>query len=136
MADLFSIIKDLTQNKKQYKDLNEDELKQINPYMLNRFLSMSKDLVELVNFIQWIPYEHKESYYKIYLDILPKKSLWLQYLKNKKEPNKDLLEILSKLWECSFREVKEYINIMSKDELKYTLQNLGLEDKEITKLLK
>lgn len=137
MADLFSIIKDLTQNKKKWNDLEEEEIKQINPFILNRFLSMNKEFIELVNYIQWIPYERKESYYKIYFDILPKKSLWLQYLKTKnKENNKDLLKILSQYWECSQKESNENIKFISKNEIKEILKNLSFDDKEITKLLK
>ena len=51
--------------------------------MLNRFLSMNKDFIELVNYIQWIPYENKKSYWNIYLEVLPKKNLWLNYIKSK-----------------------------------------------------
>lgn len=137
MADLFSIIKDLTQNKKPWINLEEEDIIQINPFILNRFLSMNKEFIELVNYIQWIPYENKESYYKIYFDILPKKSLWLQYLKTKnKENNKDLLKILSQYWECSQKEVNENIKFISKDNIKEILKNLSFDDKEITKLLK
>jgi hypothetical protein len=137
MADLFSQLKDITQNKKQYKDLTEDEVKQVNPYMLNRFLSMNKDFIELVNFIQWIPYENKKSYWNIYLDVLPKKSLWLNYIKSKtKEPNKDLLNIISKYFECSSKETKSHLKFLSKADLKEILTSLGYEDKDITKILK
>mgnify|MGYP006921282006 CR=1 FL=1 len=136
MPDIFSIIKDLTQNKKSFKDLSEEDLKQVNPYMINRFLSMNKDLVELVNHVQVIPYENKESYYKIYLEFLPKKSLWLQYIKSKnKVANKDLLLHLANYFECSSKEVEEYIKYMSKDDIKEILK-LSFEDKEITKLMK
>ena len=136
-VDIFSLLKDLTQNKKPYKELNEEELKIYNSFMINRFLSMNQDFIELVNYIQWIPYERKESYYKIYLDLLPKKSLWLNYIKSKtKSPNKDLVEILSKYFECSSKEVKEYMKLISKDEIKEILRNLSYEDKEITKLTK
>ncbi len=136
-VDIFSLLKDLTQNKKPYKELNEEELKIYNSFMINRFLSMNQDFVELVNYIQWIPYEKKESYYKIYLDLLPKKSLWLNYIKSKtKNPNKDLVEILSNYFECSSREAKEYMKFISKDEIKEILRNLSYEDKEITKLTK
>lgn len=136
MPDIFSVIKDLTQNKKSFEDLSDEDLKQVNPYMINRFLSMNKDFVELVNHIQVIPYENKESYYKIYLDFLPKKSLWLQYIKSKnKTANKDLLLHLAGYFECSSKEVQEYIKYMSKDDIKEILK-LSFEDKEITKLLK
>ena len=137
MADLFSLIKDLTQNKKSYKDLTEDDIKQYNSFMVNRFLSMNKDFIELVNLVQTIPYEKKLSYYKIYFELLPKKSLWLQYVKSKnKEPNKDLVKQLSKYWECSFKETKENIKMLEKPQIKEILIDLGVEDKEITKLLK
>ena len=137
MADLFSLIKDLTQNKKSYKDLTEDDIKQYNSFMVNRFLSMNKDFVELVNLVQTIPYEKKLSYYKIYFELLPKKSLWLQYVKSKnKEPNKDLVKHLSKYWECSSKEAKENIKMLEKPQIKEILVDLGVEDKEITKLLK
>lgn len=135
--DIFGILKNLTSDKVSYKDLSEEDIKVINPFMLNRFLSMNKDFIDLVNYIQWIPYENKSSYYNIYLNILPKKSIWLQYMKSKvKGRNKDLLKLLAKKWECSQNEIEQYLNFLTKDEIKSELIELNLDDKEITKLLK
>ena len=137
MKEFFNILKYLTWEKKPWDKLTETEKESVNPYMLHRYISMNMDYIELANIVQYIPYSEKEKTYRIYLDLLPKKNVYLKYVKSStKNSSNELLEKLSLYFESSKREVKDYLDILSKDEIKGILADLGIEDKEIKKLTK
>jgi hypothetical protein len=105
--------------------------------MVNRFVSMHQPFVELVNYVQNIPYTDKKKYYTIFTQLLPKKNVWLKYIKSKtKTPKTELTEAFVKIYKCSTREVVDYLLILDKSEIKSTLQKSGYQPKEITKMLK
>jgi len=127
----------VTFEKKSWDDLTQEEIDSVNPYLLNRYLSMNPDYLELVNYIQTIPHTEKEKYYKIYNNLIPKKKQWLKYIKSSnKNESKELLEYLSNYFECSTREVKDYLKILDKKQIQEILEQFGVEDKDIKKLLK
>ncbi len=133
----FDVLNYVTFEKKSWNDLTQEEIDSINPYLLNRYLSMNPDYLELVNYTQIIPHTEKEKYYKIYSNLIPKKKQWLKYIKSSnKNESKELLEYLSKYFECSTREVKDYINILEKKQIEEILTSLGIDDKDIKKLSK
>ena len=63
---IFDWLNEITYSKRNWSEFNEEEKNEFNSYLINRFLSMDKDYIELVNFIQTIPYTEKEKYYNIY----------------------------------------------------------------------
>jgi hypothetical protein len=137
MKEFFNILKYLTWEKKPWNKLSETEKDAINPFMLNRYISMCPDYIELANIIQQIPYTEKEKIYKVYLDLLPKRNVYLKYLKpSTKSTSNDLSEKLALYFESSKREVKDYLDVLSKDEVKEILEALGTDSKEIKKLIK
>ena len=108
--------------------------------MVNRFLSMGADNVEIVNIInqytngQLTPRE----VYKFYLDILPKKKSFNQYIKGKSEDkwHENVIQYFCKYYEVSSREVLDYLDILTKDEIKSIIVKYGVDPKEIDKWLK
>ena len=80
--------------------------------MVNRFLSMKMDWVELVNEVQKYPLE-PEQVYKVYTDILPKKRQWLKYIKGDKKMKypKWVYEIVAKHLQCSMREANDAVEM-------------------------
>ena len=69
--------------------------------------------------------------------MIPKKKVWNKYIKSSKKPkNKELVILISKYFECGSHEADNYIDIMSKDEVRDILVCMGKEKKEITKLFK
>ena len=109
---LFDHIKQITdiQNPNYWDDISDDDKKSWSNYMVNRFLSMKMDWVELVNEVQKYPLKPEELY-KVYTNILPKKRQWLKYVKGDKKmkyPNW-VYEIVSKHLQCSLREAKEAV---------------------------
>ena len=134
---IFDWLKEVSYNKSPWDSFSNEQKKSFEPYMINRFLSMNKEYIELINYIQITPYNEKEKYYKIYCNFLPKKQFWSKYIKAEKSNiNDDLVKHITFYFECSNKDAIEYIELLSKDDLKEILSSLGIEDKEIKKLLK
>lgn len=62
---VFDWLNEITVNKREWSEFNDEDKKEFNPYLINRFLSMNENYIELVNFVQTIPYTEKEKYYNI-----------------------------------------------------------------------
>jgi len=137
MKEFFTVLKYLTWDKKPWKDLNDIEKESFNSYMINKYISMYPEYVELANLTQTIPYHEKEKIYNIYLNVLPKKNVYLKYIKSsKKDISNELIDKLSFYFDISKREIREYLPLLSKDIIKEILLELGTEDKIIKKLIK
>ena len=109
---LFDHIREVTAVQKvdYFDTLSVDDKKSWSNYMVNRFLSMKMDWIEIVNEIQKYQLEPKELY-KFYTDILPKKRQWLKYIKGDKKmkyPNW-VYEIVAKDLQCSLKEAAEAV---------------------------
>lgn len=134
---LFDWLKELTGKKRDWDSFTDKEKESFNPYMVNRFLSMHQPFVELVNYVQTIPYTSKEKYYTVYCGLLPKQNVWLKYIKSSmKQPNKKLLETIASLYEVSTAQAADWVNILDKKYIKEALQQQGLQDNEIKELFK
>ena len=139
---LFDHIKQITdvQNPNYWNDISDDDKKSWSNYMVNRFLSMKMDWVELVNEVQKYPLE-PEQVYKVYTDILPKKRQWLKYIKGDKKMKypKWVYEIVAKHLQCSMREANDAVEMYDishggQSELGDILLRYGVEEKEVRKL--
>ena len=139
---LFDHITQITsvQNPNYWDEISDEDKKSWSNYMVNRFLSMKTDWIELVNELQKYNLKPKELY-KLYTNILPKKKEWLRYVKGKKtmKYQRWLLEIVAKYYESSISEAHDYLEIyysseQGKADLKSILQKYGVEPKEIKKL--
>lgn len=121
---LFDWLKQLTYNKGDWDSFSDDDKKSWNNYMVHRFLSMNPDYIEVVNIVQKYQYLTDKQVYTIYKNLIPRKNVFLKYVKGKKDKtsNEDL-KYLAEYFECSTREVKEYIDITPKNELANILDN-------------
>jgi len=140
---LFDHLSNITDKKVSWDTLTEVDQKSFSPFMINRFLSMNMDFIELVNDFQKYSVGTLSSreVYKVYSEVLPKKKQFNKYIKGKKEEkyNSELVELLSKHLLISIREVLEYLDLShetSLDTIKEILKKYGKTEKEITKLLK
>ena len=127
-------------HKKHWNDFTEDEQKKFSPFIINRWLSMDKEFIEIVNVFQKYAIGTLEprEVYKWYCNILPKGKRFNKYIKGKREKkcNKELVEIISRHFECSKLQVQEYIELIDKEELKSILEMYGLDKKTIKRLCK
>ncbi len=137
IKNIFDWLNQLTSIKSSPDIFSEEDWGKWNTYMIHRFVSMNPDYIELVNYIQIIPYENKKQIYNIYKEMLPKKQQFFRYIKtNKKIKDRDLLGHISKYFECSIREADSYISLLKKADIKEILTQMGIKDKEQKKLLK
>jgi hypothetical protein len=119
-ATIFNIIKRITTTKDNWCDIPEEEKNTFNNWMCNRILSMDPDYCEVVNVVQKNTFIMKGEYlYNLYKDLIPKQYKYLKYIKatNKKEYKVDQVEAVATYFEISKKEAKEYIDMLSKEEL-------------------
>ena len=127
-------------HKKHWNDFTEDEQKKFSPFIINRWLSMDKDFLEIVNYFQKYSIGTLEprEVYKWYCDMLPKGKRFNKYIKGKKDKkyNTELIDIMVMHFECSKSQVKDYLDLIAKDELMEILEKYGMNEKTIKRLLK
>jgi len=137
---LFQHLSGLKESKTPWDSLSVMDKKTFEPFMVNRFLSMNMGLLELVNELQkfTIGQLSPRDVYKMYLDFLPKRRSFDKYIKGKKDDkyNSNVLEYLAKYYQVSQREVRDYLEILSKDDITEILLKYGLDKKEIKKWFK
>ena len=137
---IFDHLAGITFKKTKWEDLTESDQKSFSPYLINRWLSMSPQLIEIVDMFQHytIGPLSKEHVYKLYYDILPKGKFFTKYIKGKKSDkyNKELISFLAKHYQVSKSESEEYISLLSKDEISAICKKYGKTDKEIKQWLK
>jgi hypothetical protein len=134
---IFDWLKEITYNKSSWNSFTEEDRESFNPYMVHRFLSMNPDYVDFVNTVQIVPYTSKERVYNIYLYTIPKKDMWLKYIKSTKTKRQEaMLKYIATYYECSLGEAEEYVDILKDNGIKTILKQSGVDDKEIKKLLK
>ena len=112
---LFDHITQITsvQNPNYWDEISDEDKKSWSNYMVNRFLSMKMEWVELVNELQKYNLKPKELY-KLYTNILPKGKQWLKYTKGRNimsHPNW-LINIVVNHEQISKKEAVEYIDLL------------------------
>ena len=134
---LFDWLKELTGKKRDWDSFSDKERESFNPYMINRFLSMHEPFIELVNYVQTIPYTEKQKYYTVYCQLLPKKNVWLKYIKSKmRQPTKELVEAIAQILQCSQREAKEEVILLDNEMLEEILYKAGYQSDQVVKMFK
>ena len=78
---LFDWLNELTFNKREWSSFSEDQRESFNSYMIHRYVSMYIGYVEIANVAQKLPLTEKEKIYNIYKTMLPKKKMFLKYVK-------------------------------------------------------
>ena len=137
---IFDWINQILVKKTHWNDFTKDEQKKFSPFIINRWLSMDKEFLEIVNFFQKYSIGTLEprEVYKWYCDMLPKGKRFNKYIKGKKDKkyNTELIDIMVMHFECSKSQVKDYLELIAKDELIEILEKYGMNEKTIKRLLK
>lgn len=140
---LFDHIKGVTFRKTKWEELSEEDIKSWSNYMIARFFSMEPEFVEVINEFQ--TYSNgtlsSKDYYKLLLDILPKKSIFLKYIKSKHkmEIESEILSTFCNHFELGRNEVYSYIRFLkenNQDELTDILKQYGTPEADIAKFEK
>ena len=136
MKNIFDWLKHINQYKTPPDKFSDKDWEVFNSYMIHRFLSMNKEFLEIVNFVQAYPPQEKKAIYNIYREFIPKNNKWNKYIKSSiKQPNNDLVKIITNYYTCSQKEAKEYLNILDKQAIVSILTQIGIEKKDQKQLL-
>ena len=137
---IFDWINQILVKKTHWNEFTEDEQKKFSPFIINRWLSMDKDFLEIVNYFQKYSIGTLEprEVYRWYCDILPKGKRFNKYIKGKKDKkyDKELLDIIIKHFECSNIQARENLELINKNDLIQILQMYGTDKKTIKRLCK
>jgi hypothetical protein len=108
--------------------------------MIQRFLSMNKDWIWLINFVnKWTFTIDKEHYFKLITLLIPNQSkTYYKYIKGKNDIkyNIEVINCIINYFQVSKKEAIEYYNILSNDKKIELLKKYGYEEKKIKKILK
>jgi hypothetical protein len=137
IKDIWGWLNEITLYKTPVEEISEESWNVWNSWLVHKYVSMNINYIELANYIQTLPYDNKQQIYLIYREMIPKAKTFLKYIKSrtKKQPA-TLVEYVAKYFECSLGEAEEYIDILRKNGVRSVLYKMGIEDKEVEKLLK
>ena len=141
---LFDHINHIREKKTEnyFNTLTAEDQKTFVNYMVNRFLSMDMNLIEVIDQLQKHAVGLKpKDYYRVLREVVPQGRAFHKYIKSAKEEknNSELVSLISEHFEVSKLNADEYIDLFTytKDgtnELKELLVKYGKEPKEIKKL--
>ena len=137
LKSLFDHINHITskQTKGYWDSLNDREKKQWSNYMINRFLSMKMEWTDFVNEIQKLKLDSYQLYV-VYSSILPKGNQYLKYIKKKKGTiyNTQVIQKVSEYFEISKSESEDYLNLLSKKQIRELVSKYGYANKELKQM--
>ena len=134
---LFQWLEEITVKKSPPSHFTDDSWNSFTPFLIHRYISMNQGYVEVANHLQKMDPSNKEAIYLAYSQLLPKKKLWLKYIKNENKSKLKLTpELISKYFECSTSEAEDYIKILPKEKIQSIFESMGIEGKELKKLIK
>jgi hypothetical protein len=137
IKNIFGWLEEITVNKSPLDIISDESWDTWNSYMVHRYVSMNQDYIDIVNLVQKINPQNKKQIYSIYKEMIPKRKMWLKYIKNEaKKEQKELEEYVAKYFDCSLGEAEHYIDILRGDGVREILNEMGIESKESDKLIK
>lgn len=139
---IFDHIKHITevQSKDYLSTLNEQEYKDFNIFLLQKFLSMNNDLVQSIDYIsKYVFFNNmsKEEYYKLLIYLIPKGKYWIEFSKKDKGfvVPEWFLELIKKYFIfISSQDAIEYFNLMNKDDKLALLKLYGIPKEKIKEI--
>jgi hypothetical protein len=137
IKNIFGWLEEITVNKSPLDIISDESWDTWNSYMIHRYVSMNQDYIDIVNLVQKINPQNKKQIYSIYKEMIPKRKMWLKYIKNEaKKEQKELEEYIAKYFDCSLGEAEHYIDILRGTGVREILNEMGIESKESDKLIK
>jgi len=134
---IFDWLNEITITKTPPEKISEESWEKWNSYMIHRYLSMNMGYIEIVNYVQKINPQNKQQIYSIYREMIPKKKLWLKYIKNENKRNyQELAEYIAEYLTISLGEADHYIDILKETGVRQILWNMGVNEEEADKLIK
>jgi len=121
---LWDHLNNITYTKKYWRQLNEAERETANLYMINRFVSMQFQYIELINEAQAMQMPLPMAY-DLYVSVIPKQKTFFKYIKKAtKDGKQEAVPFIAEYFKISLREAKDYVSLLSKDQLKSLKQQI------------
>ena len=120
--NIFQIVERLTNLKQPINFNDEDEAKSYDVYMIDKALSMCEVLIPIVAKVVKMNLP-KEVHAAYYLEVLPKRSFALNWIKADKDLTYEEKMYIANYYNCSFRKAEEYLKILTDDQIKDILKN-------------
>lgn len=126
------------QDPKYFDTLTDSDKKSWNNYMICRFLSMEVGSIESVNEIQRYSGLPAREFYKLCILITPKRRSFVPYIKSKNDSKwtSEIVDILRAYYSESGRNVVEYTDILTDDDIQTIVGMYGINEKEFKKMLR
>ena len=135
--NIFGWLDEIMLHKHDPKDFSQSSWDKWNSYMIHRYVSMHIDYIDIVNYVQKINPQNKQQIYSIYREMIPKKKLWLKYVKNENKRNyQELAEYIAEYLSCSLGEADYYIDLLQNNGVRDILYRMGVDEEEADKLIK
>ena len=139
-ATIFDFVDGVTHKKKEWSKWSETDRKLFSPFIVNRWLSMRQDLVEIVNELQCytIGLLRPSETYRLYHDILPASKSFAKYVKGKKDDkfSDKLINQIAEHYQISKSEATEYVELMDQTSCTNLLSLYGYTEAEIKTMIK
>lgn len=117
---------------------SESDLKQVNPFILVKWLSMNDDLLILADYLNPLTYNlTTEQLCKICMHLIPKQKMYFKWIggtkRTKEHTHKFIIDLLKREYELSENECSEYFEIFQKNPKLFIklIRRYPLEDKEL-----
>lgn len=139
-ATIFDFIDGITHKKKQWSEWTESDQKKFAPFIVNRWLSMRMELIDLVNMLQkyTIGTLTPKETYRIYHELLPQSKGFAKYIKSSKEDayNPKLVDQIVEHFTISKSEAVEYLDLLNVEQVTNIVSLYGYTDAEIKTMIK
>ena len=139
-AGIFDFIDGLTSKKKEWDKWSESDQKKFSPFIVNRFLSMRSELIDLVNMLQkyTIGTLTPKETYRVYYELLPQNKAFAKYIKGTKDDvyNTKLIDQIADHYTISKSEAVDYLDLLNVEQVTKIVSLYGYTDAEIKTLVK
>lgn len=143
MSDIFDILGKIDNSDiNYYNNLSKEEKKKISLFLLNRFLSGTKDGKQIISLNTYVNskvfsfYNDQDLLYKLMCSISTGKKRYTWPVKKKSSTEDFKLKLISEYHSCTHRDAVDILKIITKDELVEIALNLNVEKDIIAKLKK
>ena len=130
---IFDWLNEITSSKRSWNGFTDADKESFNPYMVNRFISMKREYIDIVNVAQKYVLP-KRKLYEFYCGLLPKSKSFFRYVKSNRSINQEQVNALSKYYMCSTREIIDVLPLLEEQEIERTFnETQGYVATKITK---
>lgn len=139
-ATIFDFVDGVTSKKKEWSKYSETDQSKFSPFIVNRWLSMRQDLVEIINELQTytIGLLKPRETYRLYHALLPANKSFAKYVKGKKDDkfSDKLIAQIAEHYQVSKTEAADYAELLNQDSCTHLLSLYGYTEAEIKTMCK